>query len=44
MDVTKMWDIRAMTIPVFTAGVLLVALDDQPDVTSHQKLHTLSTA
>ena len=29
---------------VFTAGVLLVAWDDQPDVTSHQKLHTLSTA
>ena len=27
-----------------TAGALLVAWDGQPDMTSHQKLHTMSTA
>ena len=29
---------------VFTTGVLLVALDGQPDMTSYQKLYTLFTA
>ena len=38
-----MQDIRAMTIPVPIAGVLLVARDDHSDEAIHQDLHALLT-